>query len=119
MGYYNDKPANKKWGGWLLPIIIGLGVGILLMLVIYPNFTGKNAVLNNDDEQGTVTTEDGIREHINVDVSTQITDVVENVSPAVVGVTNIQQRADFWQQGEASEAGTGSGVIYKKDDGYA
>lgn len=119
MGYYSDKPANKKWGGWLLPIIIGLGVGILLMLVIYPNFTGKNAVLNNDDEQGTVTTEDGIREHINVDVSTQITDVVENVSPAVVGVTNIQQRADFWQQGEASEAGTGSGVIYKKDDGYA
>lgn len=119
MGYYSDKPANKKLGGWLLPIIIGLGVGILLMLVIYPNFTGKNAVLNNDDEQGTVTTEDGIREHINVDVSTQITDVVENVSPAVVGVTNIQQRADFWQQGEASEAGTGSGVIYKKDDGYA
>ncbi|MEI3611139.1 S1C family serine protease [Pseudogracilibacillus sp. SO30301A] len=119
MGYYNDKPANKKWGGWFLPIIIGLGVGILLMLVVFPNFTGKNVVLDNDDEQGTVTTEDGIREHINVDVSTQITDIVENVSPAVVGVTNIQQRSDFWQQGEASEAGTGSGVIYKKEDGYA
>jgi len=53
-------------------------------------------------------------------VSTQITEIVEEVSPAVVGVTNIQRRADFWQQGETdSEAGTGSGVIYKKDDDYA
>jgi len=56
---------------------------------------------------------------VSVDVSTQITDIVEEVSPAVVGVTNIQNRADFWQQGEASEAGTGSGVIYKKEGDYA
>src|SRR5699024_8663868 len=54
-----------------------------------------------------------------VDVSTQITDIVEEVSPAVVGVTNIQMRSDFWQQAETSEAGTGSGVIYKKDGEYA
>lgn len=124
MGYYSDRPSNKKGGGWLLPIIIGLAVGILLMLVISPNFTGKNVVLdeneqNEQNEQGTETTEEGIREHVNVDVSTQITEIVDNVSPAVVGVTNIQSRSDFWQQGEASEAGTGSGVIYKKEGGYA
>ena len=94
------------------------------MLVISPNFTGKNVVLdeneqNEQNEQGTETTEEGIREHVNVDVSTQITEIVDNVSPAVVGVTNIQSRSDFWQQGEASEAGTGSGVIYKKEGGYA
>src|SRR5690606_13466501 len=124
MGYYSDRPSNKKGGGWLLPIIIGLAVGILLMLVISPNFTGKNVVLdeneqNEQNEQETETTEEGIREHVNVDVSTQITEIVDNVSPAVVGVTNIQSRSDFWQQGEASEAGTGSGVIYKKEGGYA
>src|SRR5699024_1553440 len=59
------------------------------------------------------------QEAVHVDVSTQITDIVEEVSPAVVGVTNIQMRSDFWQQAETSEAGTGSGVIYKKDGDYA
>lgn len=120
MGYYNDKPANKKGGGWLVPIIIGLVVGALLMVVVYPNFTGNKSVVNdNKSENGDVTNDNVAREHVNVDVSTQITDVVEKVSSAVVGVTNIQRRADFWQEGEASEAGTGSGVIYKKEGGYA
>src|SRR5699024_4944238 len=38
---------------------------------------------------------------------------------AVVGVTNIQLRNDFWEQSSGSEAGTGSGVIYKKDGDFA
>src|SRR5699024_6854638 len=97
---------------------------ILLMLVIMPNLLGKNTALHKDetDSDGKETTQNetsAIEEHISVDVSTQITDIVEKVSPAVVGVTNIQRRVDFWQQGEASEAGTGSGVIYKQEDGYA
>lgn len=125
MGYYNDKPANKnrkKGGGWLVPIIIGLAVGVLLMLVVYPNFVGENVALNEDEnnEQSTPNEENDIkREPVSLDVSTQITDIVERVSPAVVGVTNIQTRSDFWQEGETSEAGTGSGVIYKKDGDYA
>src|SRR5699024_1060651 len=57
--------------------------------------------------------------HVNVDVTSQITEVVDKVSPAVVGVTNIQLQADFWQQQDGNEAGTGSGVIYKKENGYA
>jgi len=120
MGYYSDDRDQKpkKSGGWFIPILIGLAVGVLLMLVIYPNFTGKNVALNDHNEtkteQGNTT-----QKSVNIDVSTQITDIVERVSPAVVGVTNIQTRADFWQEGETSEAGTGSGVIYKKDGEYA
>lgn len=121
MGYYTDNTTNrnpKKGGGWLVPIIIGLVVGALLMLVVYPNFAGRNVALNDKDE--TPTNDNGVaQEHVTVDVSTQITDVVDKVSSAVVGVTNIQTRTDFWQEGESSEAGTGSGVIYKKDNGYA
>src|SRR5699024_4927724 len=56
---------------------------------------------------------------VNVDINTQLTQVVEQVSPAVVGVTNIQLRNDFWEQSSGSEAGTGSGVIYKKDGDFA
>jgi len=126
MGYYSNEPPSqppqKKKGGWILPIVIALGVGLLLFLVISPNLFGKNAALDDKEngDNNTGATEENIRkEAVQVDVSTQITDIVEEVSPAVVGVTNFQMRSDFWQQAETSEAGTGSGVIYKKDDEYA
>lgn len=117
MGYYTDKTTNqrrKKPGGWLLPVIIGTVVGALLMFVIYPNFSDEESATESADEGNKVT-----NEQINVNVSTQITNVVGEVSAAVVGVTNIQTRSDFWSQEESSEAGTGSGVIYKKDKEYA
>lgn len=127
MGYYTDKstnPSPKKRGGWLLPIIIGIIAGVLLMLVVYPSISDKIGFL--DQKESSQTKGGGIKEngkvtneHINVDVTTQITDIVDEVSGAVVGVTNIQTQSDFWTQDEASEAGTGSGVIYKKDDKYA
>lgn len=132
MGYYsnNEPPTGqpeKKKSGWILPIVIALTVGILLLLVIYPNLSGQNIVLDDEKENDNSSkTEEVVEEEkersesVRVDVSTQITDIVEEVSPAVVGVTNLQMRSDFWQQGaETSEAGTGSGVIYKKDDQYA
>src|SRR5699024_5741702 len=126
MGYYSNEPPSqppqKKKGGWISPIVIALGVGLLLFLVISLNLFGKNAALDDKEngDNNTGATEENIRkEAVQVDVSTQITDIVEEVSPAVVGVTNFQMRSDFWQQSESSEAGTGSGVIYKKDDEYA
>ncbi len=130
MGYYDDhvkKPEPpKKRGNWILPIIIGVVVGALLMLVIYPSLSGNNVVLKENEDDNTEETQNDeessnkVEQQVSIEVSTQITEIVEEVSPAVVGVTNIQRRADFWQQGETdSEAGTGSGVIYKKDDDYA
>src|SRR5690625_2990911 len=128
LGYYTDPsntPRGKKSSGWLLPIIIGLVVGILLMIVVYPNFIGKRSVMNegNNDQIDTSqpnNDQTGPKEHITVDVTTQITDIVDKVSPAVVGVTNIQLQSDFWRnQGKESEAGTGSGVIYKIENDYA
>src|SRR5690625_780238 len=112
LGYYKDpssNPRGKKSGGWLLPIIIGIAVGILLILVVYPNFIGKKSINNEGNEQQADTTlpdndTEGPKEHITVDVTTQITDIVDKVSPAVVGVTNIQLQTDFWsrQDGEGS-----------------
>lgn len=123
---YEEEKKKEKAGGWLMPIIIAIGVGVLLLLVIYPNFSGNNAALTGDDnenEQSDLEQEDTPAKpntNVSVDVTTQVTDIVENVSHAVVGVTNIQTRADFWQQESANaEAGTGSGVIYKKDKEYA
>ncbi|MCM2676421.1 S1C family serine protease [Alkalicoccobacillus plakortidis] len=55
----------------------------------------------------------GTSQAINLNVSSGVTDAVEKVSDAVVGVTNMQQ-SDIFSAQEAAE-GTGSGVIYKKE----
>lgn len=123
MDYYNDdqQKEQKKRSNWLIPILIGIGVGLLLALVLVPSLLGTNKddldQMNSDQGEGNKTIK---KDFVQLDVTTQITEIVEDVSPAVVGVTNIQQRRDFWQQQrEDSEAGTGSGVIYKKDKEYA
>lgn len=127
MTYYpneppREEPKKKSGGNWVLPIVIALSVALLLFLVIAPNLFGGNVAVDeeNDEEAKEDTEIIGEKKHVEVDVTTQITEIVEDVSPAVVGVTNLQMRSDFWQQGdETSEAGTGSGVIYKKDKEYA
>lgn len=122
--YNGEQPEeqNKKRSNWLVPILIGIAVGILLVLVIYPSLMGSNE--DNEKTTGSKNSDESTqtvqRDYVELDVTTQITKIVEEVSPAVVGVTNIQQRRDFWQQQQGdSEAGTGSGVIYKKDNDYA
>src|SRR5699024_3188363 len=50
--------------------------------------------------------------NVEVDISTDLSEIVVNVSPAVVGVVNIQEQFNLWQQSESGEQGTGSGVIY-------
>ncbi|MFP3380738.1 S1C family serine protease, partial [Bacillus sp. SIMBA_069] len=57
------------------------------------------------------------------DVTSAVTNAVGKASDAVVGISNIQ-KTNFWGQGgedssAEAEAGTGSGVVYKKDGGKA
>jgi len=129
LGYYNQNQdggrSRRKKSGWLIPLLLGILIGIILVIEVIPAFTGSDTA---EEEAGTdnarIETNDGsgsVNQSVTVDVSTQITDVVEEVTPSVVGVTNIQKRTDFWnqQQEEGIEAGTGSGVVYKMDDGTA
>ncbi len=50
---------------------------------------------------------------VNVNVNDAVTNMVSRVSDSVVGVLNIQ-KTDIW--GEGGEAGSGSGVIYKRTE---
>src|SRR5690625_1758652 len=107
-GEGNHYPAVKQKRSWLIPLLLGMIIGILIVAFAIPeviNFTkndGEEPELDN--EQTTKTAQ------VNYDVTTQITDVVEDVSSAVVGVTNIQLQEDFWQQQDGDEAGTGSEI---------
>ncbi|AIF45016.1 S1C family serine protease [Virgibacillus sp. SK37] len=129
MGYYDQNyrpnPHRKKSGGWLVPVLLGIIIGILVVVVVMPSIQ-ESGIIPGDETAGDSSTAgvkpngDSINSTVNVDVNTQITEVVEKVSPAVVGVVNLQRQGDFWQQQqEDQEAGTGSGVIYKKKDGTA
>lgn len=106
----SEKSSNRK-GSFLLTLLIGILIGVIIMFFIYQNQSN-----NAEPESNTNQTES-----INVDITTQITDVVDKVTPAVVGVTNLQNSSDFWRQdsNQGNEAGTGSGVIYKKEGDHA
>ncbi|HLR53576.1 MAG TPA: S1C family serine protease [Pseudogracilibacillus sp.] len=119
----STNKKDKKPNRWLWPIIIGIIVGIILMLVIYPTLSGNNSFFDEDTEipESEEENNDNVpKEEMRVDVSSQVTDIVDDVNDTVVGVTNIQKRNDFWAQEDADEEqGTGSGVIYKVDDDHA
>lgn len=136
MGYYdqgyppNPSRNRRKKGGWLIPLLLGIIIGILLVVEVVPSVMTSDTVQKNfptDNGTNEATIQSGqdneysatIPRAVTVDVSTQITDIVGEVSPAVVGVTNIQSKTDFWEQQENVEAGTGSGIIYKNADGVA
>lgn len=129
-----EQESNKRKNTWLISLLLGVIIGILLTTVALPKLveTGIIPVESNTAKENNHTQTNTNRQNssgeerkptadqfVNVDVTTQVTEVVEKVLPTVVGITNIQHRADFWRQQTENEAGTGSGVIYKKDDEYA
>lgn len=125
MGYYdqdcekyNQKKQKGNRGGWFLAGLVGAILGSLLMLFVVPLLSNLNILpydmeLGESDENGgdQENQQGGPAKSVSVDVSTAVTQAVDNVSDAVVGVVNIQE-AGFWN--EKGEAGTGSGVIYKE-----
>lgn len=105
----HSTPRNK--GRFFFIFLIGIVIGLVVMFFINDNQT-------EEVEQKKSTTKN---ESINVDITTQITKIVEEVTPAVVGITNVQTSDEFWRQenNQSAEAGTGSGVIYKKEGNKA
>jgi len=122
MGYYNqDNQRKRRKIQWITPLLLGVIIGILIVSVVIPELMEANIIPQSEEGQANI--EKGetptVNTSVTVDVSTQVTEVVEEVTPAVVGVTNIQRQNDLWQEQGSIEAGTGSGVIYKIDDGTA
>nr|WP_245762736.1 trypsin-like peptidase domain-containing protein [Psychrobacillus psychrotolerans] len=102
--------------GYFFSGLAGVLVGALLVWFLIPsvvtNLPSDSETKSKDTTQQT--------QQLSVDVTTDVTDAVEKASSAVVGITNIQSVTNFWNQSEATQdAGTGSGVIYKKENGKA
>ncbi|MBM7585109.1 serine protease Do [Bacillus pakistanensis] len=127
MGYYDDENQSRSKqkgsrGGYFLASLVGVILGVVLILVAIPQLSDYNILPYdvNPDENLASTDEEyhnGNVEKVSVDVTTDITKAVDKAGDAVVGITNIQSQS-FWEQ-NGQEAGTGSGVIYKKENGKA
>jgi serine protease Do len=123
MGYYdqdyqqNRSPRRGK-GGPFFAGLLGVIIGALLVMIAFPQFGLGGLPLGDTDtaEENGRTAGPTIEQKVSVDVTTSVTEAVDKTGDAVVGITNIQQ-SSFFQQG--GEAGTGSGVVYKKAGGKA
>jgi serine protease Do len=127
LGYYdqNDENQNKRKRGYTGYFLAGLGGVIIGALLILPG----SGLLNNDDNEITTGKSTGnepaeqSQQNLTLDVTSAVTNAVDKASDSVVGITKIQE-TNFWSQGtnaedSSAEAGTGSGVVYKKDGGKA
>ncbi|MHC0039346.1 S1C family serine protease [Pseudoneobacillus sp. C159] len=128
MGYYDDHATEGRYrqkgnrGGFFVASLVGAILGAILVIIAIPtlanldvlpyqvspsNITGEGQQTSSGQEKPTSL------KTVKVDIDTQITRAVEKAGDAVVGITNLQT-ASFWSDRGSVEAGTGSGVIYKK-----
>lgn len=126
MGYYdqdyehdNRKQKGSK-GGYFLSGLAGILVGAAIVIAALPQLASNNLLPSNLEGANQIVENDGTiaTKNVSLNVETDITQAVDRVGDAVVGVTNIQA-SRFWGNSGETEAGSGSGVIYKKEDGKA
>lgn len=128
MGYYDDEygrdatPRRQKGNraSWFLAGLVGAIVGMLVVMLAMPflsQFLPYNpASADQNTSEGTERNFD-TEKNVDVDVNSSVTEAVNKVSDAVVGVINLK-RANFLDS-EYTQEGIGSGVIYKKEGGDA
>lgn len=107
------KQEKKRKSGFWMGLLGGIIGGLIVWLVVmFASDSTTNEVQVNKPSNLTETQ----HSQVPMDISTEITDVVDDVASAVVGITNIQTVQDFWSaRTSVQEAGSGSGVLYKKD----
>ncbi|PLT29534.1 S1C family serine protease [Peribacillus deserti] len=113
MGYYDQdyQRSSSRRGsrkGYFFSGLIGAIIGALIISFALPYLRSEEsdvAGTNNDDQPK-------LKQNVSLNVNTAVTEAVEKAGDAVVGITNIQE-SGFWDN-SSGEAGTGSGVVYKK-----
>lgn len=111
------KVRKQSLRGYFITGLLGVLVGAILVYftlgAIGDTNSGGNLNLSNTSgkNNGNVNVT-----RVSLDVTTAVIKASEKASKSVVGISNIQQ-GSFNSQGQ--EAGSGSGVIYKVDNGKA
>lgn len=136
MGYYDDHVTQKRtrkektFGKLVFASITGGIIGALGVVAMLPVLLDWGFYMDRNGEAAadpplSVETNSAVQtDQVEYEkIQTNITSAVDNVSEAVVGVVNIQRGGNslFDPRGAQGdqEAGTGSGVVYKKENGKA
>ncbi|MGP6140380.1 MULTISPECIES: S1C family serine protease [unclassified Jeotgalibaca] len=130
--YSNKKPKKQSSmkSGLLGGVIGGATVALLGTGILFGSGALDMENNGNDINTSTITESDGSQTTtISLDVNTATTEAVEGVQEAVVSVINLKENSGnpfgfVIPQTETDDSGlvtngTGSGVIYKKDNGTA
>ncbi|MCT2345919.1 trypsin-like peptidase domain-containing protein [Niallia taxi] len=109
--YKRSRPQRKR-RGYFFAGFIGAIIGALIIVLLLPRLSqlGVLSMLQGSTSGANFS---GITQGVSVDVDTDVTKAVDIAADAVVGITNLQE-SGFWADASESEAGTGSGVIYRK-----
>ena len=122
MGYYDQTPNGRqrpKRGHTFLAGLGGVLVGALLIGLLFYFQPEMMPGSNTESSQNQQDIEQGETEQRSVEVTNDVTEAVEIAADTVVGVTNLQAGSDVFSESPNEAVGTGSGVIYKNEDGTA
>lgn len=114
-----SKTKNPKNKSLLHFVLGGISGGIVSVILIIALVFTNVIPLNNGGNKGSSSAEEDKSPEVIETLASEDADVATNIeetSKAVVGVINMQQQ-NIWTESE--EAGTGSGIIYKKENGKA
>lgn len=140
----HDQEKKKRGFGWFRPLLGGV-IGGSLALGIYTftplgdhdsQDTAKQSASQQQTQSVTATSTSSESKKsssssssssaFKSEDSSKISDMVEDLSPAIVGITNLQAQSNSSLFGSSSsdssedtESGSGSGVIFKKENGKA
>ncbi|MBE0313555.1 PDZ domain-containing protein [Xanthomonas citri pv. punicae] len=114
--YKRSRPQRKR-RGYFFAGLVGAIIGALIIVLLLPRLS-QLGILSMLQGSNSGTNYSGITQGVTVDVDTDVTKAVDIAADAVVGITNLQE-SGFWADASESEAGTGSGVIYRKSGNAA
>ncbi|OYD07945.1 S1C family serine protease [Paludifilum halophilum] len=120
MGYYDHSDRIRRGVVIFITALVSAVIGGMVVLTVSPVLV-RAGVLPEQFFLGkgpSLAEEKGAEKTVSVNVDNDITRAVEKVRPAVVGVINYTQNRDPFSQ-EPEQQGTGSGIIFRKEDGKA
>lgn len=112
------KASSSKGSHFVSGVLGGIASAILIVVLLMTNIIPINNdnTANVDNDANNLVTNNSPMISTTVGTDNQSVTGIDKTSKAIVGIVNIQQRS-VWTPNE--EVGSGSGIIYKKENGKA
>ncbi len=125
--YYKRSPRKKRFGAFSMIALslVSSMIGGFVVLTLLP-YLLQSGYVELDLPAASAPAyapapeppKPAVEQVVQVKVETDTVRAVSQVEKAVVGIVNIQEMRDFWSRStQAVERGTGSGVIFSKQNG--